>query len=146
MLHVVAVAVPPDEPRELLVFPLQPLRRDRRLLQERLPLQLQEGHVQIRVEDLGEGRDGRGPNNRNARAAEGSETGERDRGPADRRTDGRTEGRGSKRRVGTDVVISARSDHRKNRLRRAKKERWGYTTLHPDNDSIVRENPAFVVI
>lgn len=55
VLHVVGVAVPVYEPRELLVLLLQPLRGDLRLLQQGLPLQLQEWHVQVRVQDLGDG-------------------------------------------------------------------------------------------
>ncbi len=55
MLHVVGVAVPVYEPREFLVLLLQPLRGDLCLLQQGLPLQLQEGHVQVRVQDLGDG-------------------------------------------------------------------------------------------
>jgi len=55
VLHVVGVAVPVYEARELLVLLLQPLRGDLRLLQQGLPLQLQERHVQVRVQDLDNG-------------------------------------------------------------------------------------------
>lgn len=57
MLHVVGVAVPPNEPGQLLVLLLKSLRRDLRLLQQRLPLQLQERHVQVGVQYLGGGGD-----------------------------------------------------------------------------------------
>lgn len=52
MLHIVAVAVPLYESSKLLVLLFKSLRRDLRLLQQGLPLELQERYVQVGVQHL----------------------------------------------------------------------------------------------